>query len=189
METFKKVALHLHGLSDVDCQWLMSRLPERHRVRLLEMLDELKSLGIPKEPGLLASIEVEQAHTNNEAMHNAKESPEYIQNLDSASAEHICNVLSKEHDNVIAIILASHDWNWHDRMLHSVHEPRRRSILSALANVKPVSETTRKALLNALMEAVSTHYTTNAAAVVNRAFTTEKKRGGWRKFGKLAWQT
>jgi len=45
MSGYRRAALALHALAPADRRWLLGRLPERHRDRLLPLLDDLKSLG------------------------------------------------------------------------------------------------------------------------------------------------
>lgn len=49
----RRVALALHGMTSADRHWMLERLPELRRAKLLRMLDELSELGLPPEPQLV----------------------------------------------------------------------------------------------------------------------------------------
>lgn len=49
----RQAALVLHSASDADRDWLMAQLPHEHRAQLQPLLEELKQLGLPRDPALL----------------------------------------------------------------------------------------------------------------------------------------
>jgi hypothetical protein len=105
MHNYRQAALCLHGLGLDDRQWLLSRLPERHRAALHALLDELESLGIPgdADPRYLDSV---LQRNDGETLDAA------ILEIEAASPDQVGRLLEGESEAVVAALLAARDWSW-----------------------------------------------------------------------------
>lgn len=111
IEKLRKVALCLHGLDNKDRQWILKSLPKRFGPRIQTMLQELESLGIPKDrewtevniEKLLKEISEEKA--------NKVVFPQ-VYAIDKLDVSEIKVVLDSMPVNVVAGVLSVHTWSW-----------------------------------------------------------------------------
>ena len=131
----KQAALCLHSLEEADRLWLLEQLPESKRFELNMLLDELITLGIPQEQswisgGLLKSSESEEKNLTE------KQDDCDAQNLLSANAVEIWQILKLESEAVISAIVYYRQWPWQSAVLKKYKKAHRR-VLSKYAELAP----------------------------------------------------
>ncbi len=136
MERLQKAALNLHGMHAADREWMLEQLSASHRKPLVEMLDELDDLGIPREPILLDEIAAapQQAYERNQIK------------LWNYSAAQLWQVLEPEPNAVIWGLLNGIDWPWCDELLQLMPEERRAAIEERLVSESSPTDTAFAAL-------------------------------------------
>ena len=111
----RKAALLLHTLSDVDRNWMLEQLPAEQRRRLLDLVDELRELGIPALPALLDAVKDDLAGERSPAP-----SPDidtdgwegWCAAIERAGPSAVWPILRSEPEQLIARVLALRDWSW-----------------------------------------------------------------------------
>lgn len=189
MEAYKKTALHLHGLNKSDRQWLLGQLPEHQREKLAVMLDELRTLGIPQEPGLASDFDglnrdSTRAALESQTVHGL--SP-YIEIIAQAEPMAVNAILNREPEAVVAAVLQISDWPWRQVVLEDFPLPRRHLISEAMKNPEGrLTEKTCEVVLQILAERLGD--TSSSSAETNDNVPNEPKRPvrrwpfRWRRF-------
>jgi len=101
----RSAALLLHAMPQDDRAWMMAALPNGQRDSLAPLLDELESLGIPGDPGL-----IEELATSEEGI--AVPAPRWPQQLDAGEVVVLCDVLAGEPLGLSRFLLAMQSWSW-----------------------------------------------------------------------------
>jgi hypothetical protein len=104
MSGARQAALVLHGLAPADREWMLARLPEPRQQELGALLEELQSLGLPPDAGLI-----------HEAIGDAPAAASPAANLMQASAEQMHALLAEEPDRLVALLVSSSAWPWKER--------------------------------------------------------------------------
>jgi hypothetical protein len=154
MDVFKKAALHLHGLEPVDCHWILEQLPEMQRETLAAMLDELRELGIPRDPTVLTLSNNEGALDQNSRKHPkaGREEPEFAA-IAKASISRLGEILENESDATIAAVLLADDWPWKTPLLTGLDLDRQEKISQAMEALRgKLTVKFRDSLLSILAE-------------------------------------
>ncbi|WP_061540368.1 hypothetical protein [Collimonas fungivorans] len=138
---FRRTALLLHAMSAADRDWMLAKLDGEMRATLKTMLDELLALGIPADRALLnraadgivpaastrrhsdASVNIELNGSANILRADAVDSA--IANLADMGPAALSQILNEEPAELIARLLACHDWKWRDGLLEKLGSGRR----------------------------------------------------------------
>ena len=134
MEAYKKVALRLHSFTTSDQQWLLSQLPELQSQKLLSLINELESLGIPKASAYLS--DVEQIPKSNTGKKKFSDLPAYFAIIESCHASAIDSLLSHESHTLVAIVLQAYAWSWRQEFMNKLNPERKQSIVEASRNIE-----------------------------------------------------
>lgn len=120
-EAVQRAALALHGLAGVDRDWVLQGLPAEQQRTLQPLLAELRELGIPHDATLLEELlrEPEQGAT-------PQAPPHPLDALDAAELEALARILEDEPPRLVAVLLATREWPWRQRLLAGL-DPRRRA--------------------------------------------------------------
>jgi len=159
MDAYKKTALILHGLSDVDRSWILGNIQAHQREQLLLFLEELETLGIPRRHDLIQSIDMgglEQSPVDSQSGAPETEPPEATMLLDTSS-EILHFVLKTESPALIAAVLLAYDWPWRLAVLNRFNDADRQIIQAHMDAMEEkltekVSETVIAALIDKLKQ-------------------------------------
>jgi hypothetical protein len=102
MSGVKQAALLLHGLSRTDQDWLMTQLDAPQRELISRTLDELRALGIPRDPGLIDAV-------------LGRGTPQ--ERLARASGETVLRAMEGETPEAVAMLLRLHPWPWRQAVI------------------------------------------------------------------------
>lgn len=116
-----------------DADWLLRQLPAPEAAELQSLLEELRTLGIPSDPGLLDALR--QSHeAPREAAFAGRAgtgdlSLEAIKHeLDGARVELLLPILKPEPVALLAFLLSLKSWLWADALLAALETHRRLSL-------------------------------------------------------------
>lgn len=155
MEAYKKTALKLHSLSDADREWILGKLEAAHREKLSGMLEELSSLGIPRQRDLMKTIDEsiidESTHKPPAAPKKEKALPEPVRDLVGAQPEILQVILKSEPPAIKAAVLLAYDWPWRQAVLEVFTDPLRLSVEKTMAQLKGrLTEKVNEAIIEVL---------------------------------------
>lgn len=117
----RKVALCLHAMPQGDREWLLSQLQPGERARLIPLLSELQTLGLPADRALLDEAMGPQAPPSSEEV------------LRGADARALAAVLREEPAQFVALLLRVEQWPWREGLLRRLEHGTRRLVELALA--------------------------------------------------------
>ena len=110
-KVYRRAALTLHELAELDREKVLSRLDPAWRQSLMPMLDELTALGIPQGRKWASSSEELPSNQNrNEVSKSA--SIDFLTVLDSLSARDAALILREQSQETIVLILHIASWSW-----------------------------------------------------------------------------
>ncbi|OOG44441.1 hypothetical protein [Polaromonas sp. A23] len=128
----KKAALLLHGLSDADQRWILSRLPLDIRGRMTPLLIELNELGFDmtefrdiSADAVVQQLSVSDPDKWNEGLKNYRRA---VDRVDSCLPRTIIHWASGETDWVISQILTHREWSWTIHFTNALPPYRRKRI-------------------------------------------------------------
>lgn len=104
----RRAALLAHAMPAADREWLLSELDASHRSVLAGLLEELRAMGIPKDPALVRQLLDEEA---------AGDPQRSLAALAAADVPKLVDVLRGEPDAVVATFLRAQAWPWRDSVL------------------------------------------------------------------------
>jgi hypothetical protein len=107
----RRAALLAHAMPAADREWLLAELDEGRRGVLAALLDDLRSLGIPRDPGLVRQLLDEEA---------AGDPGRSLAALHSAGVAKLLEVLRGEPESVVGPFLRARAWPWRDAVLHEL---------------------------------------------------------------------
>lgn len=124
----RRVALALHAMTAADRAWMLARLPAEARGQLHEWLDELVSLGVPREPSLLDTVRdgLPPAGARADSVHAAM-----IRRVDSLSPELLADILRHEPVPLVVALLGISDWTWRQPVMQLLGASHARRIAEA----------------------------------------------------------
>lgn len=188
METYQKAALHMHGLSASDRQWLLAQLPESQVEPLQAMLTELDDLGIPKDPGLMTELlRVEEKYSEDSFELGAEQQD--LNEIATAGTDTVISLLTKESDTVIAAVLASVDKSLRNELLEGIHEPRRQSVAKAINKVSDkLTQPTQDALIQELVKKLQEIEQLPQSHHSVETIVAAKPKQRWKFMRRLSWQ-
>jgi len=158
MDAYKKAALHLHALGRSDRRWILGRLPECQRGKLLDMLGELRTLGIPREPALLAAMDKPAAGADSaDAGGTVDARSSLIETIAQASPSVIGPIVQDEDEAVVTAILQIHDWPWRQGAIEALQPSRRQRVIEKIPQMRGrLTDKVIEALLRNLAERLAT---------------------------------
>lgn len=125
----RKAALLLYTLSAADRDWMLARLPTEHRRQLLDLVDELRELGIPPSHVLLDAVKDDSVAGRSSASRQAGDSWDgWCAEIDCASPSAVWPILRTEPEQLIARVLSLHDWSWASGMAQWLDPMRRMTV-------------------------------------------------------------
>jgi hypothetical protein len=142
MDGYRRAALTLHGLSEADRGWMLKQLPAPDQARLGGLLGELRALGMPADPALLAGLAERSAAP---VSASAK--------LRAAPAQRVHAVLAHEPAALIAALLAIEAWPWREAVLEALPPLREADRVSP--NVAPQLAAALVSCMEARLEAAA----------------------------------
>lgn len=191
MEAYKKAALHIHSLNDSDRRWVLGNLPGHQVERLRPMLDELKSLGIPRRQDLVQEadgFDSPASPADPEPEQAAQEPPEFFGRLLQAAPEGLQRALMDEAPAVTAAVLLACDWPWHHSVLDAFDESERKTISEVMEQMKgKMTEKASHALVRSLAEKLR-HLPENPGVDGDAAGETGGPVRRWSIFRRRSWQ-
>lgn len=142
----RQAALTLHAMAPHDAAWLLGQLPPVEAAELQSLLEELRGLGIPSDPGLLDELSkgnkapqvsafAGKAGTADLSLEDLK------RELDGARAELLLPILRPEPAALLAFLLSLNSWQWTDSLLAGLETHRRLSLRLQLGNLGLNAET------------------------------------------------
>jgi hypothetical protein len=191
MEAYKKAALHIHSLNDSDRRWLLGNLPDHQVERLQPMLEELRSLGIPRSQDLVQAADdfgSPAPDADPEPEQAAKEPPEFVGRILPAAPERLHRALMDEAPAVTAAVLLACDWPWHHAVLDAFDAAQRQTISEAMEQMKgKVTEKASHALVRVLAQKLR-HLPENPGADDDAVAETGRPARRWSIFRRRLWQ-
>ena len=128
----RKAALLLHTLSDADRNWMLEQLPAQHRRQLLDLVEELRELGIPASQALLDAVKDDTTAGRAPICVPAVDSWEsWCAEIDRAGPSAVWPILRAEPEHLIARVMAVRDWSWAPAIAQWL-DPLQRSRVRAL---------------------------------------------------------
>lgn len=127
----KKAALLLHGLSDGDQRWILSRLPPDIRGRMKPLLGELNELGFDmtgfQDIGaeVVAHFPASGPDQQSGGLTGYRQASERV---NSCLPQAINHWASSETDWVVSQILAHREWSWTNQFVNALPRYRRERI-------------------------------------------------------------
>ena len=153
----RRAALLVHALARPDQEWLLASLAPHHRVELEGLLEELATLGIPPDEGVLRQV-LEAPPQDQSAG-----AIDRLERLAPAQVESLAQLLREEPPRVAASLLAAHAWPWKEAVLQALP--------AACAEVRPPAP----ALQQATCESVLRHLAARPPVV-------RTPSGGWKRW-------
>lgn len=104
---------------------MLRQLPDARASELRDMLKELESMGIPKDPEFVPDANVAARHAEEDTQDAFSH---LIRRINQAEADDIAFVLEAEPDCFIAAVMAAQTWAWRERVLAGLARERRERI-------------------------------------------------------------
>lgn len=191
MEAYKKTALTLYSLNDADRRWLLGNIHEHQRDRLMPMLEELETLGIPRRQELMPLIDApdKDASAPEPPPETAEKTlPEPIAQLLNAPLEKLHHLLKAETPALNAAVFLAHDWPWRSSVLKRFGDAERETIEAHMARMEGMlTEKVSAAILTVLAEKVAQ---CPEEIPEEEAHTSDKRECSrrWRLFRRWSWR-
>jgi hypothetical protein len=115
----RKAALMLSSLGEEDRAWMLARVGEQERAQLGPLVSEARSLGVQLDAQTLRQLAQSPAAAA-PASAAVKKGP-----LDATSAQAVHEVLAREPDWLIALVLRERSWPWREAFLRLLGTERR----------------------------------------------------------------
>lgn len=142
----KQAALMVHAMSPADRDWVLGRLSVQQRHALEDLLAELTSLGVVKDPefitselrvsSLVPSERGEAVASLQADVHKPDAGlpdEEYLADLTPFAVERLSRLWSAEPAALVAVALQAHSWPWHTQLLERLPVLHRRKVEGLLA--------------------------------------------------------
>ncbi|MDP9933605.1 hypothetical protein [Variovorax paradoxus] len=150
----RRAALLLHAMAPVDRAWTLEALPAEERSALQNLVLELETLGIERDPALIAEATADAGrHGANDAEPMSEEAA--LQALDEFQRRAVIRYLQAEPIGLIVEWLRIADWRWREELLGAMEPGHRRRVeaeLSATARASAVPPSLRAALIAGVTE-------------------------------------
>lgn len=178
----RQAALTLHAMAPRDSAWLLQQLPAIEAAELQSLLEELRGLGIPSDPGLLDALR--ESHEAPQAFALAGTAgmtgtgelslDDLKRELDDARAELLLPILKAEPVALLACVLSLKSWSWTDSLMAALETHRRLSLrlhLDSLGFSAGAADARAVSLQLALLRRLRERYQTAEACVPSRGET------------------
>jgi hypothetical protein len=139
----REAALLLHGLPDEARRGVLARLSDDERGRVMPLLEELASLGIPRRP-----------HRVVPGVADGPQGPRDA--VDRLSPEHVLDAVRSCSDATLSLLFDAGPWSWHGAVLAGLPADRRLAVQALCGREAPPPELTGslcRSLLGALSPA------------------------------------
>lgn len=146
LQPLRRAALRVHTLPEADARWLLDALSARERAALEPLLDELRALGLPRDPALLAGLELPARAPAPRCGNHL------LARLDRRGLARLESLLRAEPRCIATAFLAAGPWPWRTRIARSLG-----IALPAQPRETPVAPALRDALLRTIGEALAVH--------------------------------
>ncbi|ARN19333.1 hypothetical protein [Piscinibacter gummiphilus] len=120
----REAALLLHGLPDEARRGVLARLSDDERGRVMPLLDELASLGIPRRP-----------HRVVPGVADGPQGPRDA--VDRLSPEHVLDAVRSCSDVTLSLLLDAGPWSWQDTVLAGLPVERRIAVQALCGHEAP----------------------------------------------------
>lgn len=101
----RKAAMLLHSMTQPDRRWMLERVDAAQRLRLEELLEELRALEFP-----IDAVLVRESLGSDATGATAPAAP--TTDLSDWSTDEALEALRAEPDDLIALLLRAGDWSW-----------------------------------------------------------------------------
>lgn len=163
----RRAALLLHALPPPDRQWLLGSLPAAQRTALQSLLQELQTLGIEPDPGMLQRSLAPASHP--------------LQELQPWQVAYLARWLAAQPALVTVRLLAAHAWQWQGALLAQLPAPHAAAVRAGLR--LPRAPALEQAVLQVLVRQVEGHALSQQAGLrawLRRCVPTLSRRSGRR---------
>lgn len=119
----RHAALLLHAAHPIDREWLLNRLPDDARTRLVSLLDELTQLGIPPDAAMMAQAgaandaSIESALADRFPSATSDDDFHACRVTEACCPSIVAHLLHDVPSRFIADVLHCHAWPWHEAYL------------------------------------------------------------------------
>jgi hypothetical protein len=126
---YKKAALTIHGLGEVDRQWLLGNLPEKERNLLSNYLTQLSEMQIPAHHSVFSDLIDKESKTYaNVSEPDDTGSLLKIELINGAGITAVTEILAREPDWMLALVLVSGEWKWTEEFINILSDHRRERV-------------------------------------------------------------
>ncbi|QNB08836.1 hypothetical protein G5S34_20135 [Herbaspirillum frisingense] len=150
----RRAALLLHTLAPADRVDMLAQFDAGQRTMLGKLLDELNTLGIPRDRDLLEQTMASLAVDGGDGENGDTDAAGLVASLQSASAQDLLRVLADESVELTARLLACAKWRWAADFMAGLDPFKRRQVQALLHDTAPSSPHFNKALLRVVGEAL-----------------------------------
>lgn len=150
----RRTALLLHTLAPADRVDMLAQFDAGQRTMLGKLLDELNTLGIPRDRDLLEQTMASLAVDGDDGANGDADTAGLVASLQSASAPDLLRLLADESAELTAGLLACAKWRWAADFLAGLDPFKRRQVQALLHDAVPYSAHLNEALLRVVGEAL-----------------------------------
>ncbi|TCS37722.1 hypothetical protein EDC30_10314 [Paucimonas lemoignei] len=118
IQTYRMVALKLHGLHPKDRKWILGQFEPNQQNILRDLLKELDSLGLVTTEDLATNF-------SSHSVGDVQLAEDLIQNINQADVELVKRQLSSLPDRLKAMLLYAHQWEWSSTVWLSLEQSER----------------------------------------------------------------
>jgi hypothetical protein len=170
----RKAALALSSLVEADRTWMLERLQEPQRARLVALLDELGTMRVSFDRELLKQLgEPEKPQQAEKPL----QPPMEAHALETADPRPLLDVLEREPDWLVALVLRARAWPWRGALLERLDTERARRV----ARVPPDAPALRPKAVAALLDALEAKVRGQPAAQPEHPASFWRRRLAWRR--------
>lgn len=149
-DKLETIALRLNGLNTDDRQWILEKLTEPARRKLRGYLNELSAerIHVPSKAGSEETVSFEG--------HSGRVSgvPSGLHDeIDSLDVMCVSEIFASEDSMAVALVLASGEWRWTEKVLRAMSAARRLEVMAQLKLLRlPLTKTLTESIRIALLK-------------------------------------